>query len=165
MTTPPTIEQIIREHDAMFRRIASSYEADRHLAEELVQDMYFAIWQALPGFRAASSLRTFVARIATNRAITHVARAVRSPRSLELNEHLPAPGDNPESQAIAADRAARLIAAVRMLPLVYRQTTLLTLEGLTPGEISEFLGITANAVAIRLSRGKALLREQMGDKP
>jgi RNA polymerase sigma factor (sigma-70 family) len=164
MTTQLTFDQIAQEHGAMIKRIASSHESDTRLAEELVQDIYFAIWRALPSFRAASSLRTFVARIATNRAVTHVTRAARSPRSLEISEHLPASGDGPEGQAMASDLGTRLTAAVRSLPLAYRQATMLTLEGLTPSEISDVLGISTNAVAIRLSRAKALLRGAMGDK-
>src|SRR6266404_365119 len=131
----------------MIKRIAASYEADAHLAEELVQEIYFALWRALPGFRGDSSLRTFVARVATNRAITHVARALKSPPALELSEQIPAPGDNPESQAIAASRQARLMAAVRRLPLATRQSVTLALEGLTPKEIADVLGLTPNAVA------------------
>ena len=38
-------------------------------------------------------------------------------------------------------------------------------RNLTPKEIAETLGITANAVAIRLSRAKQILREQMGEQP
>lgn len=163
MTGRQDFDRIVRDHGAMIKRIASSYEADGALAEELVQEIYFAVWRALPGFRGASSLRTFVARIATNRAITHVARALKSPPSLELNEQIPAPADNPEGQSIAADRQAGLIAAVRRLPLSYRQAATLTLEGLTPKEIADFLGLSTNAVAIRLSRAKDLLRNDMGD--
>ena len=147
----------------MIVRIAASYEADPRLAEDLVQEIHFALWRALPGFRGQSSLRTFVARIATNRAISHVVRALKSPPSLELSEAMPAPIDDPEGQAIAISRQNRLMTAVRSLPLAYRQTVILTLEGLTPKEIAEFLGLTPNAVAIRLSRAKDLLREHMGD--
>ena len=148
----------------MIKRIASSHEAQPPLLEDLMQDIYFAIWRALPSFRGDSSLRTFVARIATNRAVTHVARAVKSPASLELHEDIPAPDDNPERQAIALDRGARLASAVRSLPLAYRQPAMLALEGLTPGEMAEVLGITTNAVSIRMSRAKALLRRLMGDE-
>jgi len=148
----------------MIKRIASSHEAQPALIEDLMQDIYFAIWRALPSFRGDSSLRTFVARIATNRAVTHVARAVKLPASLELHEDIPAPGDNPERQAIALDRGARLAAAVRSLPLAYRQPAMLALEGLTPVEMAEVLGITTNAVSIRMSRAKALLRRLMGDE-
>ena len=157
MTTQHLFDQIAREHHAMIKRIASSHEAQPSLLEDLMQDIYFAIWRALPSFRGDSSLRTFVARIATNRAVTHVARAVKSPASLELHEDIPAPGDNPERQAIALEpRRARLASAVRSLPLAYRQPAMLALEGLTPREMAEVLGITTNAVAIRMSRAKAL---------
>jgi RNA polymerase sigma factor (sigma-70 family) len=164
MKTQMTFEQVAREHDGMIKRIASSYEAQPQLAEDLVQEIYFAIWRALPSFRGDCSLRTFVARIATNRAVTHVALAVKWPPSLELDDHIPAPGDSPESQAIAHDHQAWLMSAVRRLPLTYRQATTLALEGLTPKEIAEFLGISTNAVAIRLTRAKELLRGLMGDK-
>jgi RNA polymerase sigma factor (sigma-70 family) len=162
--TTQLFDQIAREHHGMIKRIASSHEAEAHHVEDLVQDIYFAIWKALPSFRGDSSLRTFVARIATNRAVTHVARAVKIPPSLELSEHIPAPGENPESQVIALDRSARLASAVRSLPLAYRQTAMLALEGLAPKEIADVLGITTNAVAIRMSRAKEFLRRLMGDQ-
>jgi RNA polymerase sigma-70 factor, ECF subfamily len=165
MTRQETFEQIVREQDVMIKRIASSYEARAHLLEELVQEIYFAIWRALPSFRGDSSFRTFVARIATNRGATHVANALRFPPYLGLSEDIAAPDDNPESQAIALDRGARLTSAVRSLPLAYRQTASLTLEGLTPTEIADVLGITTNAVAIRMSRARALLEEIMGESP
>jgi RNA polymerase sigma-70 factor (ECF subfamily) len=165
MATRHDFDQIARDHGAMIRRIAASYEADAHLAEELVQEIHFALWRSLPAFRGDASLRTFVARIATNRAITHVARRLKSPPSLELNEQIPAPGGDPESYAIAASQQTRLMAAMRGLPLVYRQAVTLTLEGLTPKEIADFLDLTPNAVAVRLSRAKDLLRNLMEDTP
>jgi RNA polymerase sigma factor (sigma-70 family) len=156
-------DDVVREHGPMIARIAASHEARPHLAEELVQDIWFAVWRALPAFRGDSSLRSFVARIAGNRAATHVAKAVRAPKSDEVNDALPAPGDDPEAVAVAQDRQARLLAAVRALPLVSRQVVTLTLEGFGPGEIAASLGITANAVSIRLSRAKDHLRNLLGD--
>jgi RNA polymerase sigma-70 factor (ECF subfamily) len=163
MTTKEVFEQIVRDHQAMIHRIARSYEARTTAVEDLVQDIYMAIWQALPDFRGESSIRTFVARIANNRAITHVARASRMPLAVELNEHLPAPGTDPEHRAIAQNRSARLSSAVRIMPLTYRQVAMLALEGLTAREIADVLGITSNAVAIRQSRAKNWLRAHMGD--
>lgn len=148
----------------MIKRIAASYEARPQLAEELVQEIYFAIWRALPSFRGDATLRTFVARIATNRAVTHVARAMKSAPSLELDEELEAPGASLETQIIAADHQSKLVSAIRALPLAYRQPVLLTLEGCTPKEIADSLGITTNAVAIRMSRAKELLRSLIGGK-
>ena len=164
MTARETFDQIMREHDSMIRRIASSYEIRMHLAQELVQDIYFAIWRALPLYRGDAALRTFVARIATNRAITHVVRSLNVPALAQLDENIPAPGVGPEGHAIALEGRERLQAAVRSLPIAYRQTALLSLEGLTPAEIAEVLGISVNAVGVRMSRAKGLLRKLMGDK-
>lgn len=143
----------------MIKRIASTHEMTPQLAEELVQDIYLAIWKALPSFRGDASLRTFVARVATNRAVTHVVRALKLPPSSELRDEFPAPDTSPEAAAIAQDRKTHLLEAVRRLPLSYRETVMLALEGLTVGEIADVLGISANGVAIRLSRGKELLRQ------
>jgi RNA polymerase sigma factor (sigma-70 family) len=158
MTRQAVFDQVAREFDGMIKRIASSHEAVPQLAEELVQDIYLAIWKALPSFRHDASLRTFVARIATNRAVSHVARTLKLPRSSELREDVPSAEHSPESEAIARDRNRQLLAAVRSLPLTYREVATLALEGMTPREIADVLGISPNAVAIRLSRGKELLR-------
>ena len=157
-----SFEQIEKEFGPMIRRIALSHEADKALADELVQDIWLALWRALPAFRSESALRTFVARIATYGAITHVRRSARLPRTVEIPDDLPASEPSPEHLAIGRDQQARLVLAVRALPLPLRQVALLTLEGLTPQEIAEVLGITANAVAIRLSRAKQSLRNQLG---
>ena len=153
----------------MIKRIAASHESRAHLAEELVQDIYFAIWQALPAYRGDSSIKTFIARIATYRCITHVVQALKVPPSIELTpelcEVIPSHSDNPETHAIELDRSVRLATTVRSLPLAYRQTALLALEGLTPKEIADVMGISTNAVSIRMTRAKELLRQLMGDKP
>jgi RNA polymerase sigma factor (sigma-70 family) len=157
----PSLEQIAREHGSMIKRIAASYESDDFLVEELVQETLLAVWKALPSFRGEASIRTFVARIATNRAITHVKQAVKRGSSVPLSEDLPATGNGPEADVIALDEGLRLLEAVRTLPLGYRQVALLTLEGLSAEEVAGALGISVNAVAVRMSRAKDLLRVQM----
>ena len=146
----------------MIRRIALSHESAPELADDLVQEIYLAIWRALPSFRGEAALRTFVARIATNRALTHVARAMKAPPSVELDAEINSGIASPEHQAITHDRRARLIAAVRQLPLTYRPAVMLVLEGLTLDEVGQVLGITSNAVGVRMSRAKHLLKDLMG---
>ena len=163
LVTRPDFDEIEQEFGPMIRRIAVAHEANRALAEELVQDIWLELWRALPGFRGASSLKTFVARIASYRAISHVRRSARAPRRAELSDTIPASDPSPEHHTIHQDQQAKLIAAVRALSLPLRQVALLTLEGLAPQEIASVLGITANAVAIRLSRAKQILRNTMGD--
>ena len=162
----PSFEAAMREHGGMIVRIAAAHEANASAREDLVQDIHYALWRALPGFRGESTLKTFVARIAAYRAVTHVQRASRRPPLGELPPDLAAPDASPETQAIAGDDAGRLAAAVRALPLGLREAALLALEGLTHPEIAAVLGISTNAVAIRMSRARPLLRRLIeGDTP
>jgi RNA polymerase sigma-70 factor (ECF subfamily) len=156
-------ERLVREHEAMIGRICASYESNRELARELAQDVLFAIWRALPGHRGESSLKTFVARIAQFRAISHVAKHSKLPAHEPVDESLLDQQALPEVQVIAADERDRLLAAVRRLPLTYREPSILTLEGLSGGEIAASLGISADLVAVRLSRARALLRQLLGE--
>jgi RNA polymerase sigma-70 factor, ECF subfamily len=159
MTQPQaTFDEIVRDYGAMIRRIALSYEIAPHLADELVQEIYVAIWRALASFRGEAGIRTFLARIATNRAVTHVARAMRVPRSVELDEQIPSGLASPEHQTIASDRRGRLMTAVRQLPLKYRQPVMLVLEGMTLEEISQVLGITSKCRGSKNVAGKTTFK-------
>lgn len=163
MSTETAFDEIVREHGRMIARIAATHEARPHLAEELVQDILFAVWRALPSFRGDGPVRGFVARIASNRSASHVARALRTPVAAELEDELPVLDESPEGAAVALDSHARLLRAVRELPLVSRQVVTLTLEGFVPAEIAATLGITANAVSVRLTRAKESLRKRIGE--
>src|SRR3546814_4299191 len=63
----PTFEEIVSEYGALISRIAMSYESDITQREDLVQQIFLAIWQALPTFRGDSSVTTFVGKIAQHR--------------------------------------------------------------------------------------------------
>jgi len=155
-------EQLSATYIAMIRRIAASYEADAHVAEELVQEILLALWKSLPSFRSEGSPRAFVARIATNLSVTHVKRAMK--RSASGVELAGAPVDHaagPEHEVIAQYERARLLAAVRSLPLPYRQVVMLTLEGLRGDEVAAVLGISESAVGVRMWRAKEILRSRM----
>jgi RNA polymerase sigma-70 factor (ECF subfamily) len=142
----------------MLRRIASAYEADRERRRELEQEILLAIWRALPRYRGDGPLRGFIARVAHNRAVTHVAREAAEPRRQPLDEEAPSDAPSPQETVEASDIQRRLTEAVRALPLSLRQCAVLTLEGFTPAEIAGMLGLNANVVSIRLTRAKAALR-------
>ncbi|HJP98981.1 MAG TPA: sigma-70 family RNA polymerase sigma factor [Rhodanobacteraceae bacterium] len=163
VTSAPPFDQIIADYLAMVRRIAAAYEANPGAREDLVQEILCAVWRALPRFQGRGSLRGFIARIAANRAITHVQRALRVPDSTELTNDLAGSEASPEAHAVAFDDKERLVKALRTLPIGLREPALLALEGLTQQEIAGVLGITVNAVAVRMTRAKSRLRKLMGE--
>jgi RNA polymerase sigma-70 factor, ECF subfamily len=157
----PPFERIVADYGPLISRIAMSYEADPSLREDLTQQIFLAVWQALPSFRQDSSLKTFIARVAQNRSISFVTKQVRQPRLAELPEKLEADVLNPEESAIEVNEREMLLEATRRLPLPQRQVIILVLEGFDYSEIAEMLDIAPNALALRLSRAKAALKSML----
>jgi RNA polymerase sigma factor (sigma-70 family) len=154
-------DEIARTHGSLIRRIARSYEANAARAEELVQDIHLALWQALPRFRGEASVKTFVARVAHNRSISHVAREAREPRVAPLDEALRAAEATPEDSVARADLRVKLEAAVQRLPVSLKVAATLALEGFSPEEVAEVLGIGVSAASVRLHRAKEQLKEML----
>ena len=159
--TAPRFETIVTEFGPLISRIASSYEADPSLREDLTQQIFLAVWQALPNWRGESSLKTFIARVAQNRSISFVTKQVRQGPVAELPDRIEADAPNPEEQAMQINEREMLMEATRRLPLPQRQVIILVLEGFTYPEISEMLEIAPNALALRLSRAKAALKAML----
>ena len=161
--------RLLHQHDRALRRLAASYERDPSRQQDLLQEIWLGVWQALPRFRGECSERTFVFRIAHNRAVSHVDHWQRR-RTDALDEDAPlaASQPDPEHALSAEQRRERLQAAVQLLPIALRQVVVLTLEGLSHAEVAEVVGITENNVAVRLTRARAALSRLLGareDRP
>lgn len=158
---PQRFDEVLRKHGAALSRLAASYARESGEREDLLQEIAFAIWRALPRFRGESSERTFVFRIAHNRAITHVARrrlsTIASDDGVEIEDLKP----NPERAFSAQQEGERLLDAIQRLPLGYAQVITLTLEGMSYGEIADVLGIGESNVGARLTRAREMLRKVM----
>ena len=160
-----TLDRILRDYAGFAHRLAASYEADPEAARDLTQEILVAVWRAWPAFRRQCSERTYVARIAHLRIATHIERAVRQPRRAELTDDIPAADPTPEEQAMRQDRRTHLVALVRTLPVAYREVALLLLEDFTPAEVADTLGISVNAVAVRSTRAREMLRALLEQRP
>ena len=156
-----TLQRILREYASMCHRLAASHESNPEHARDLAQDILVAVWRAWPAFRQQCSERTYVARIAQYRIATHISRAVLEPRLSPLSEDLVAGEPTPEDHAIRTDERAYLTAHVRQLPIALREVAVLLLEGFSPAEIADTLGLTSNAVSIRGSRAREMLRASL----
>jgi RNA polymerase sigma-70 factor (ECF subfamily) len=154
-------DRLLAANGAVLSRLAGSYTDTAGDRDDLLQEIALAIWQALPRFRGECSERTFLFRIAHNRSVASLAR--RRSRSLERGGELEVkdPAPNPESGLAASQKAEQLRAAIRGLPVAYRQVITLTLEGLGYGEIGQVLGISESNVGARLTRARQMLKEAL----
>jgi RNA polymerase sigma factor (sigma-70 family) len=152
--------RILAANGQALSRMAASYTNSPSDRDDLFQDIALAIWRALPGFRGESSERTFIFRIAQNRAITYIAQR-RTLVAADEGFDLPDPRHNTEKGFAREQQQTRLSDAIRRLPIEYRQVVTLTLEDMSYSEIAEVLGIGESNVGVRLNRARQMLRQLM----
>ena len=155
---------MLQEYAPALSRLARSYAPDDMDQQDLLQDIAFALWKALPSFRNDCSERTFVYRVAHNRGISHRFRQATRTLPLEAAADVVDHGTAPDDAAQRNDRSMQLREAVGQLPDGMRQAVILRLEGLPDREIADVMGISANNVAVRLTRARALLRRLLGEE-
>ncbi|NMH60705.1 sigma-70 family RNA polymerase sigma factor [Alteromonas ponticola] len=161
-----SFNQVWDQYGPLLSRVASSYEANDALKQELLQEIVIAVWQALTRFEGRSSVKVYVLKVAHNRAVSHVASQVRQPGVEELDEQahsLQSPSYNPHAHAEQQQQLDRLLAEIRLLPLDQKQVITLSLEGLTYDEIAQLSGLTQNHVGVMINRIKKSLSKRLND--
>lgn len=153
-------EDVFTQYGALLSRVANSYEANEAMQQELLQEIAIAVWQGLSRFKGDSSVKTYILKIAHNRAVTHVASQVKRVDTHRYendtlgSDGYQSPQYSPEVVSSQQQSLARLLQAVRALPLQPRQVLTLSLEGLSYDEIAEVCGISKNHVGVILKRAK-----------
>lgn len=162
-------------------RIAIRYVKNREDAEEVAQDVLLKVSRAIGTFRGDAALGSWIFRITSNAAVSHL-RQHQASRRAEVPFAAPRAGAMPsrrrcESSTDAADRSSmpdqaylrgqmrkRLRDALLALPLIYRTSVeLRDVEGLSTAEASCVLGVTTQTIKSRLHRGRALLRPRLAE--
>ncbi|MGA2196179.1 MAG: sigma-70 family RNA polymerase sigma factor [Bryobacteraceae bacterium] len=156
------LEEIVEVHAAMVRRIATAYERHPDRVDDLVQDVWIAVWQALPRLNHPATLKSYIARITQNICVTHVRRALVR-QAQPLSDSLPDPAPAPDEATSHAMRLARLIEAVRSLPENLKAVASLYLEDMPVNDIAIALGISASNASVRLHRAKSAIMLSFGD--
>jgi RNA polymerase sigma-70 factor (ECF subfamily) len=151
--------RVLEQYGSSFRRLAAAYERDHDLQQDLFQDIALAVWKALPSFRNQSSERTFLYRVAHNRAVTHSIRSRFPYGDLEPALSMRDPSPGPELAATQSAQRRELWKRIWALPIGLRQVVVLALEGLENQEIADVLGLSVGNVAVRLHRAKQQLTD------
>jgi RNA polymerase sigma-70 factor (ECF subfamily) len=131
-------------------------------AEDLTQEVFAKVSQALSGFTGASSLSTWIYRTATNTAYDRLRQLAAKPARPTLLHIARAPAEAPsgiEQELARREMSDCVRRYVDELPAAYRSVLLLSEdEGLTDRQIAEALGITVSSVKIRLHRARARIK-------
>ncbi len=134
----------------------TSSEAD---AFDLMQEIFLAVFRNLPGFRGDAKFRTWLYRIASNRAIDFL-RKKKHPISAEEVEAISG-NDFPENTLHNSEQNKIIYAMMKQLPVEQRiLVELKFFQQFTFEEMSRQLGISTNTAKTRLYSGLNKLKQQ-----
>lgn len=157
-------EMLVRRHNQRLFRAARAITRSDTEAEDVLQQAWLDIYRNLAQFRGDAQFSTWATRITVNAAIAHARKRP------VIAEVIDTPGGESPDDAVEAAQLGRLLeATLAQLPQGYREVMVLrdVLE-LDTAETAECLGVTAEAVRVRLHRARAqvaaLLAERMIDK-
>jgi RNA polymerase sigma-70 factor (ECF subfamily) len=130
--------------------------------EEVVQEVFLALFQHLQRGRSRQNLRGWIFRVAHNlglkRRLARTREAVHVSGSEQaLAAARPDPAENPEQQLLSSQRQQRLQAVLRALPQQDQWCLSLRAEGLRYREIAAVLDMSLASVAASLGRSLARL--------
>lgn len=147
---PVQFEQLVREHGGRIRQIARRYAAAGSV-DDLVQEILVRLWRSLPGFRGDARIETWVYRVALNAAMTSVKTSIKE---RALRSSLAEKSTATQGVALGASPADVLSNFMADLGEVDASILMMYLDGLTADEISGVLGISDNAINVRINRMK-----------
>jgi RNA polymerase sigma-70 factor (ECF subfamily) len=181
--------ELIDRYGATMLRVAQMYVRDRATAEEVVQETWLAVLNGIDRFEERSSLKTWLFRILTNRAKTRGERDGRmvpfsslaganpdadepsvdpdrffGPDSPHPGAWAAPPVGWPQDKLLERETLSVIEMAIDELPEAQREVILLRdVDGWTPMEVSDVLGITDGNQRVLLHRARSKVRAALED--
>ena len=159
--TPPSWDQVVRDHSARVYRLAYRLTGNVPDAEDLTQEVFVRVFRSLHSY-TPGTFEGWLHRITTN-LFLDMARRRQRIRFEGLGEEAAGrlSGDEPTpAQAFDArhldDDVQRAIAA--LAPEYRAAVVLCDIEGLSYEEVAATLGVKLGTVRSRIHRGRAQLR-------
>lgn len=170
-----TFDALFRQYFQKIFRQATHLLGNAAEAEEVVQEVFLAVYEKAHTFRGEAAFTTWLYRLTTNAAFSRLRRRKRShevaiedylPQFQPDGHHLVRPvvdwSANLEERLADAQLQQLLRQAIELLqPLDKAVLVLSDFEDLSNKEIGEALGLTVLAVKARLHRARLFLRGQL----
>jgi len=148
---------VVKHYHTKVFHLAFSILGNREHAEDASQEIFLRIWRALPAYRGASALSTWIYSIARNASLTALKRAaskrtvsIEEP-GLRLDQRMLAGAETPVTSRPTPDLAS----LVDELPEKQRQiVTLFYMEEKSYDEVARLLDMPLGTVKTHLFRAR-----------
>jgi RNA polymerase sigma-70 factor (ECF subfamily) len=158
--------ELLQREEGGLRRVIARYVQDAASVDDVFQEVSLKVLRRIDSVRDPQAVRGWLFQTARNASLDWLRRQDRRPdRSGVLSDIHAAHGDDarsPSEQFLSRERLAAVRRALDELPASQRETIRLRIEeGLDHLAISQRLGISRQAVEVRLCRGRAALKERL----
>ena len=159
MDKKETFTAAIKENEALLFKIASFYTNNPEDKMDLLQEIIYQLWKSYDGFNQASSLSTWMYRVALNVSIYQLKISKKRILTEPLSSHLSnfSETDNKEIE----EKWLLFRQQIEKLNLFERGIILLYLENKSHAEIAAIIGISVSNVGTRIARIKEKLKNQI----
>jgi len=150
------LDELVAAHQDRVARLAERLLGSPGPVDDVVQEVFLAVLRGTKGFRGQCEFTTWLTAIAVNKCRTYGRwrrRWSQLFRYFRPADAIPAAGEGP------AEDYARVHDAVRRLPPKHREPIVLHyFEEMPIAEVAQSLGLSVNAVQMRLSRARQHLK-------
>lgn len=148
------------KYKSMLFNICLRYAADRHQAEDFLQDGLIKIYTNLYQYKPTAAFGAWMRTVMINVCLQHLRKEKHLFKTQELNEQI----DHYEtSKTLFTDhRTEAILKMVQQLPQGSRLVfNLYVMESYSHKEIAKKLGITTSGSRSQLTRAKVMLRKML----
>lgn len=174
---PAAYRRLVELNSANVYNVALKLLGDEQEAEDVLQETFLSVFEAIQRFEGRSKLSTWLYRIAYNASLMRLRKRKRMTAfSLDqplgegdegnghVSRHLVDWSAVPDEKLLTAEARQEMDRAIANLPETLRSTFILRdIQGLSGAETAEILGITVQAVKNRLHRARLRLRDRLAD--
>lgn len=155
-----SIAELFRKYGDEILRTCLLFLKRREAAEDAAMETYLRAMRSIGRFRGGSSEKTWLVRIAVN-VCKDTLKSPSYKNNLGSDPLLTLSG---RDELSAHETKAEVSAAVASLKPIYREAAILHFyNGFPVKEAAKIAGIPETAMAYRVKRAKALLRERLSD--
>ena len=156
----PAFEQVYENHKKEVWGLVSKYVPDQADREDLFQEVFLKIYKALAGFRAESTLKTWIFRITVNTSLNYLKRKKRQRKLLDILggfRLIDVEEKNDEVVEVALQPLAKLNPKQKMILL------LVEVEEKSLMEVSVLLRLPVGTVKSNLHRAKEIVKKELNE--
>jgi RNA polymerase sigma-70 factor (ECF subfamily) len=157
---PSAQKYLFEKYSRKMMGVCLRYATERQEAEDVLQEGFIKVFNAIGTFNNQGSLEGWVRKIMVNTALDNYRKNSATKHAVEIDEMQDVLGK--DNDIVETMEAEGLLSLLQKLPEGYRVVfNMYAMEGYTHKEIAEQLGISANTSKSQYSRARTYIQKML----